>query len=219
MNVVFGAITLRVVLIEIAGLGLTFLAEREHEELSQASGVQGWILRKRLAVRDYLEKAETLLGRTLNGVWVKLQRLIAPDEHLLRQLRHVQSLAIDHPARITPAEVNSLWSNLMTRRFRTHRNWMLVDATLAVPAVLLALLPGPNLVGYWLVYRAMVHLLALLGARSGRTIAVKFVPHVELDLCVTSEDVERITQLAEHLEIPGFETLVNAYATPTAASR
>ena len=210
---------MRVVLIEIAGLGSTFIAEREHDESAHTTGVRGWLLRKRLVLLDDLDKAQSRIGRTLNGIWVRLQRLIAPDEHLLRQLRHASSLAIDHPARMTTTEVAALWSDLLTQRRRKHGFWMVVDVTLAAPAVVLALLPGPNLIGYWLVYRALIHLFAVLGARSGTTIATKFIPHAELNTCVTSGDVERIEQLATHLEIPGFANLVNAYAPSTKAPR
>jgi hypothetical protein len=204
---------MRVVLVDVAGLGWTFLAERDPDESASSKGVRGWLARKRIGLLDELGKARGRLGSVLGQFWVRLQRLIAPDEHLLRQLRHAQTLVIDHAARMTSEEVSALWSDLLTRRIRKHAFWMTLDALLAIPSVLLAILPGPNLVGYWLAYRAIVHLLAMLGARSGRTIATTFVPRAELDAPVMSGDQERIERMAEHLEIPGFASLVAAYAT------
>lgn len=207
---------MRVVLVEVAGLGLTFLAERDLDDSSSSPGLRGWLARTRIGLLNELGKADGQFGSVLSRFWVRLQRLIAPDEHLMRQLRHARTLAIDHPGRLTTGEVSSLWSELLSRRIGKHAFWMTVDALLAIPSVLLAILPGPNLVGYWLAYRAVVHLLAMLGARSGRTIATTFVPRAELDASVVSGDIERI---AAHLEIPGFATLVAACATRTETSR
>ena len=206
---------MRVVLIEIPGLGPTFLAERDPDEEASSRGIRGWLARKRRALLEELERPGTLLGATLGRVWIRLQRLIAPDEHLLRRLRHARTLAIDHPARMSPDLVKSLWGDLLKRRRRDHGFWVVVDSLLAAPAALLAVLPGPNVIGYWLLYRAIVHLLAILGARSGETVETTFVPHPELDEAVMPGDARRIAELSEHLMIPEFVALMAAYAPTT----
>lgn len=206
---------MRVVLIEITGLGPTLLAERDLEGDLPPAGVRGRLARKRLAILDELERPGTLLGATLGRIWVRLRRLVAPDEHLLRRLRRASTLAIDHPARLTSDRVESLWNELLAKRRRKHGFWLVVDGLLAGPAALLTILPGPNLIGYWLLYRAIVHLLALLGARSGKTIETVLVPHAELDKTVASGDEGHIATISAHLEIPEFAALVAAYAPTT----
>jgi hypothetical protein len=206
---------MRVVLIEIEGLGPTFLAEHEPDNAAEVAGVRGWLARRRLAILETLEDPHGWIGSTLGRLWVRLHRLVSPDEHLLRRLRVADSLAIDHPARMTQEQVESLWSALLARRSRKHRFWLAVDGLLAIPGAFLAVLPGPNLIGYWLAYRAFVHLLAVLGARSGRTIARKFFPHAELDARVLPGDDGQIAGLAAHLDIPQLGLLVAAYAPPT----
>ena len=206
---------MRMVLIEIKGLGPTFLAERDPDEAGSSSGVVGRLARMREALIDRLEKPGTILGATLGRVWLRLQRLVAPDEHLLRRLRRAESLAIDHPARSSSEHVKALWGDLLTRRRRKHRFWLVVDSLLAAPAAFLALLPGPNLIGYWLFYRAIVHLLALLGVRAGGTVDTILVPHTELDEIVDPADADRVARLSAHLMIPEFAALMAAYAPTT----
>jgi hypothetical protein len=205
----------RVVLIEIAGLGPTFLAEGDLDEGPPPAGVFGWLAGRRQALLDELERPGTLLGATLGRIWVRLQRLVAPDEHLLRRLRRARSLAIDHPSLMTPKRVESLWGDLLAKRRRKHGTWLVVDGLLAAPSALLAILPGPNLIGYWLLYRAIVHLLAFLGARSGKTIETVLDPHAELDGTVAAGDDGRIAEISAHLKIPEFAALVAAYAPKT----
>ena len=205
---------MRVVLIEIKGLGPTFIAEHEPDDATHSTGVRGWLARRRHAVLGALENPKGWLGSTIGRIWVRLQRLISPDEHLLRRLRHADSLTIDHPARMASEVVASLWSALIAKRARKHRLWMVVDGSLAIPGAFLAILPGPNLLGYWLAYRAVLHLLAVLGARSGRRIVPVFIPRSELDAPVSPGDDEQIAGIAAHLDIPEFGLLVAAYAPP-----
>ncbi len=181
---------MRVVLVEIAGLGPTFLAEREPDEALPPKGILGWLARKRLAIFEAMERPRTRTFAILGWVWKRLHRLVAPDEHLLRRLRRAGSLAIDHPLRLTTDQVGLLWDDLLKARARRHRFWLVVDGVLAAPAALLALLPGPNLIGYWLLYRAIVHLLAFLGARSGRRMETVLVARAELDEIVSVGDDE-----------------------------
>ena len=82
------------------------------------------------------------------------------------------------------------WDAFLTSSRRRHWPWFVVNAVVSPLTVLLAPLPGPNLIGYWIAYRAVHHLLILIGIRKvrDRRVAVAFSPVEGLDAAADLDD-------------------------------
>ena len=66
------------------------------------------------------------------------------------------------PAR-SEVDVRAHWQNYLTRQWRRHLFWLGFNAVIAPISVILAILPGPNLIGYWFAYRAVHHVFVVWG--------------------------------------------------------
>jgi hypothetical protein len=128
--------------------------------------------------------AEGRLALGARRVWGWLQRFRHPDERLLVHLRSATGLEIRYPATMGLAEARLAWDEYLKRRLVRHFLWFAVNLLLSPITLLLAPLPGPNVIGYWFVYRAVHHFLVLIGLRraKGGRVATTFHPSVELDV-------------------------------------
>lgn len=140
-------------------------------------GARGWLERKLRAMRVALEQSESGMGRTLRRLrdWLHLQ--ISPDETLLRGLRSSKLIAVYHPTTMTAEESVAAWREYLGTRQRYHGFWFALNAVLSPLGVLLTPIPGPNVVAYWFVYRAICHFLAIMGISRGRRGRIPTVFH------------------------------------------
>jgi len=90
------------------------------------------------------------------------------EQRLLWHLRNQQSACLHFPDDMTePASVNELRDQL-GHDFRKHRNWLAFHSVvLVVTTPFLFWVPGPNVIGYYFLFRAVGHFLSLRGARQG----------------------------------------------------
>ncbi len=193
---------MRVLLVVIAGVGATFLPEPSPPRPLAQAGERGWFERRRVVVAQALEHGQGLTARTLRGAWRLLQRLVDRDESLLRSLRSADRIDVDHPSVMTEHEVRRRWDNYLLGRMWKHRTWLIIDALLCPCSLILVPLPGPNVVGFWLVYRTVLHGLAARGAsrcRAGRA-SLSCRPRTDLDSPIERGDHERIDRLSASID-------------------
>ena len=57
------------------------------------------------------------------------------------------------------------WNAFLAEGLRRHRPWFVVNLLISPLTVVLAPLPGPNIIGYWFVFRAWQDGMILLGIR------------------------------------------------------
>jgi hypothetical protein len=110
----------------------------------------------------------SLFGR----VKARLLRWVAEslaEQRLLWQLRGRAEAMLVHPDDLTDAQASQLLRRSLQRDWERHRFWMIVDALGGAGSVLLILLPGPNLIGYYFLFRIVGHFLSLRGARNALT--------------------------------------------------
>lgn len=103
--------------------------------------------------------------------WDWLHARTHPDEPLLARLRTAARVELHHPRHLPADAVHAAWLEHLKRARRRHWGWFVANLLVAPVTVLLAPLPGPNLVGYWFAYRALHHGLILHGlghVRRGR---------------------------------------------------
>jgi hypothetical protein len=89
------------------------------------------------------------------------------EQRLLWQLRGRADATLIHPDDLTDAQAHQVLRRSLQRDWERHRFWMIVDALGGVASVLLILVPGPNLIGYYFLFRIVGHYLSLRGARRG----------------------------------------------------
>jgi hypothetical protein len=128
----------------------------------------GWIERK---WRDWNEKIEASEGGA--GAWIRralkfLERFVAADEAMLRALRHARAIEIEHPANVQPRAVRRAWRFYLAREQGRHLFWFITCMLILPVSVLLSLLPGPNVFGFWFAFRVGGHGLALRGIHRAR---------------------------------------------------
>jgi hypothetical protein len=143
--------------------GLT-RSEMAHHD-SHKGAARGWVEEKFRSAREGIRKSKKGLGKGLAKTWDWLHGLIPSDESMLTNLRLAQELAIHHPSAMTEIEAKQAWCTYLRRRRISHAIWFVLNLLLAPISLLLAPIPGPNLIGYWFVFRAVSHLLALRGIR------------------------------------------------------
>lgn len=149
------------------------------EELAGA----GWLTRKTSGMRMGLSEKEGGLGPRMARLMARLERFSPPDEPMLRGLRPAHAIELVHPPGDDPKAARRAWRRYLKRRTMPQVWGMLLNGMIAPVSVLLAVIPGPNVIGYWFAYRAICRLLAFLGIRRalGRRFRVVSVPSPALD--------------------------------------
>jgi hypothetical protein len=174
--------------VEPALAGRVFYAEAPGDEAGEEDeatghGLRGWAEAKLRRVKANWRQSRGRAAVMSRKVWDWLERHAHPDEALLARLRSARAIELHHPASLSGDEVGAAWSAFLAGGRRRHWPWFLVHALAAPLSVVLAPMPGPNLVGYWFVYRAIHHWLILVGlgrARRGR-VPTRFRPSAALD--------------------------------------
>ena len=166
---------------------------------------RGWLDRKGRALAEALGRSEGSVVSWFRGVWTWLHRWTGPDEEMLRSLRLATDYELAYPPTRTEEEARGAWTHYLAVRKRRHLAWLAFNAAIVPGAALLALLPGPNVLGYWFFYRAVMHLLAWLGTRRAlaRADTTAYRPLEDLDDPVPTSEVGR-RALADRLGSPGL---------------
>jgi hypothetical protein len=131
----------------------------------------GWLDRKWRLWRQRLAEAESRTGRVLRSLEHRMLRFVAADEAMLRTFRTAKPEILIHPENFPVATILRLWRHYLAREQRRHQFWLLINLVLLPPAVLLAVLPGPNIFGFWFAFRVAGHALALAGIAPARRTA------------------------------------------------
>ncbi|HXE79184.1 MAG TPA: hypothetical protein VNK41_00395 [Vicinamibacterales bacterium] len=97
------------------------------------------------------------------------------EQRLLWHLRKQQQATLVHPDDLDPLRADALVRTQLRADYDKHRRWLIVDAVLLVLSGALVIVPGPNLIAYYLAFRVVGHYLSLRGARQGLE-RVRWVP-------------------------------------------
>jgi hypothetical protein len=184
--------------------------EDESVAIPARGGVRGWAERKYQSLQTTLSSAESGVGLRMRHAWEWLQQRTSPDETLLRALRNVKMIHLYHPSTLDAEEARARWTNYLKGRGRHHTIRLVLNALVTPLTVLLAPIPGPNIIGYWFLYRAVCHLLARRGARSAldEGTGTQFLSSVALGQSLSAENEEGLSSLAERLELKNLEAFM-----------
>jgi hypothetical protein len=143
------------------------------------------------------------------------------EQRLLWQLRGKDEVLLVYPFDITEAQARQLLKRSLQRDWEKHRFWLVIDLIGAAASALLILVPGPNFIGYYFVFRIVGHYFSLRGARRAMTVvtwtAQPSLPLGQLRPLLAEEpDVraERVRQIAAALDLEHLASFFQRSATP-----
>jgi Mitochondrial K+-H+ exchange-related len=160
-----------------------------------------------------------VVGR-LRQAWDWLHRRLAPDEAMLKRLGRATRIKLYHPASMDSSEIQRTWREYLARRRRRHWFWLVVTLLVAPLTVVLTVVPGPNVIGYWFVYRAVCHLRVVLGTRRalGDRVATSVHPTPALEPAPGLAEGRWVARIARRFRLRGLgEFLDRVAAEPEAA--
>jgi hypothetical protein len=141
------------------------------------------------------------------------------EQRTLWSLRGMTSADFFYSDNLTESSAADTRTQLLAHARRRHGWWLLVNlAGVAVTAVLV-LLPGPNVIGYYFVFRVIAHYLSWSGARQALVRTTwRGQPEPALTELATLARVpsdaraERVAAIAEGLHLPPLVEYFDRYA-------
>lgn len=198
-----------------------FYSEGPESVEMSADGARPLGADRRRGLRNFLERkvrfwqlsiarSKRGVGSAVRAVWDWLQRFVGPDETLLRGLRSAKNVNLHHPSEMGDEAARAAWTRYLKGRWVHHLIWLLVDLLLSIGSLALMILPGPNVIGFWLVYRTACHGLALIGVRRAthREVITELEPIEALDLPVEGAGQEAVDQLADRCGLKALDVFL-----------
>jgi hypothetical protein len=105
-------------------------------------------------------------GRLRAAVTRRLAEAVA-EQRLLWHLRHLDNAQLVHPDDVPSASALAAAQQLLRADRDKHRRWLVIDLLLTLLSAPVALLPGPNLLAYYFLFRVIGHYLSWRGADRG----------------------------------------------------
>jgi hypothetical protein len=162
----------------------------------------------------------------LSRVQRRLMRWIAErvaEQRLLWKLRRVETASLYIPADHDPADAERRFRQGLQRDGDRHLRLLVGHAIGLALAAPMALVPGPNLLGYFFTFTVVSHFLSFRGARRGTSrVQWTLVPSdalAELGRALTAaahDRHQRIHEIAAELRLPRLAVFVERMAVPSA---
>ncbi len=90
------------------------------------------------------------------------------EQRLLWHLRRQHEATLVYPDDLDGTQAMAITRSALQRDFERHRFWLIIDGLAAlVLGPLFFLVPGPNLIAYYFLFRTVGHWLSMRGARHG----------------------------------------------------
>jgi hypothetical protein len=175
-----------------------------------------------LVEQSRLGAANSRLGRFRDGVVCRLAENIA-EQRTLWGLRGCSHATLVYPSTLGEAEARRTLQTLAAHARRYHFRWLVVDLLLAIASGVLALVPGPNLLAYYFLFRLIGHLQSWRGARQA---AERIEWTLTADECLSelaslvnvprAARAMRVEAIAERLNLPRLSAYFDRVAVPSA---
>jgi Mitochondrial K+-H+ exchange-related len=194
------------------------------------AGVHGWFRARYQRFHSAWLHADSGALLWMRRSWDWLHSWAHPDETMLARLWSARRVDLHHPAARSADEVRTIWTDYLKRQGRRHLAWLIVNGVIAPFALLLFVLPGPNLIGYWFAYRAIHHSLVVWGIRrvQRNKVLTELHPMAALDLPIERDsDGNTVhaalsgaaTRLDEHVNWHSSSLGARVASTPTVDTR
>ena len=196
----------------VAGRGFfARMRAKFHEQLTEA---------ERARHQKAIEEPKTFLGRMQKRSLRWIAERMA-EQRLLWHLRKVDTATLHASADLPAGEAETIMRANLKWDAEHHRNRLILHTLALIAVVPVALVPGPNVLGYLFTFTVVGHFLAWRGAVKGlHYIAWTVAPNSALtDLrrafSVDAADRHRIiSDVAHRLHMPKMARFVEQMATP-----
>jgi hypothetical protein len=140
----------------------------------------------------------------------KLAAAVA-EQRVLWQLRNATAARLHHPVTITSPRAIELAIAEFKKDFAKHRLWCVIDGVIVIATGVVAIVPGPNLLAYYFIFRAVGHFFSFQGARKGMNpalwTAVASAPLADLQQALSLDTKTRTDRIAAVEAALGLERL------------
>ena len=162
------------------------------------------------------------MARWRDRIVCRLAESIA-EQRTLWALRECEAATAEYPAHLEESAARGILNDLLSKARRHHGRWLIVDLLLSIASAVLTVVPGPNLLAYYFLFRLVGHLQSWRGARTAldRT-AWTFVPNQELTELASLVEVPRsaraprVAAIAARLNLPRLSAFFDRAAVPSA---
>lgn len=161
------------------------------------------------------------IARWRDALVRRLAETIA-EQRTLWGLRGCASARLLFPSTLTPDSARSILNALLAQGRRHHGWWLAIDILLLVGSAVLALVPGPNLIAYYFLFRLVGHLQSWRGARDGlERVAWTLEPNQSLAELASLVDLpraaraSRVAAIAARLNLPRLSAFFDRAAVPS----
>jgi hypothetical protein len=140
-------------------------------------------------------------GGLRRAITSRLAHVVA-SQRLLWALRHTTDVRLIHPDDLTADQARAAAHIRLRRDVEKHLWWAEIETLLALASIPLVFVPGPNVVGYYFLFRAGAHVLSWRGAKTGLKRAVwRPQPSAELTALRSTLTLDRRTRAARAEEL------------------
>jgi hypothetical protein len=159
------------------------------------------------------------LARWRDRVIAALAESIA-EQRTLWALGAVHTATLYLPASLGTDEARRVLSGSLSAARRYHARWLAVDLVGLTISGALAIVPGPNMLAYYFVFRVVGHLQSYRGARRGLGLTWSFVADEGLAELVTlvhesyTGRARRVEAIAARMGLPHLPVFFDRVATP-----
>lgn len=163
-----------------------------------------------------------LAARWRDRIVCRLAETVA-EQRTLWALTKTNKVTVRFASTLDVAAARSVLFTALADARRHHLRWLIIDATLLVVSGLLALVPGPNLLAYYLAFRVVGHAQSWRGSRQGLVRVIwAFEPDpalAELGLLVDMPRDARaplVAAIATRLNLQRLSSFFDRVAAPSA---
>ena len=158
-------------------------------------------------------------GRIRRWITRKLAEAVA-EQRLLWHFRHATDAHFYYPGDISESAAIETSRQLLASDRDKHRRWFIIDGLLTILSGVLAIVPGPNVLAYYFIFRTVGHFFSMRGAERALT-GVAWTNTASPQLAAIREaltlDAEtrctRIEQIAANLGLSRLEKFVERTRT------
>ena len=205
----------------------------EQDETDEPAEGRGFFARMRAKFNEQLKDAEharhqkaieepkTFLGRLKKRSMRWMAERIA-EQRLLWHLRKVDTATLHAPADLPAVEAEKIMRANLKWDADNHRNRLILHSLALIAAVPVALVPGPNILGYLFTFTVVGHFLAWRGAVKGlHQISWTVAPNPALSdlrraFSLNADARHRmISDVSHRLHMPRMARFVEQMATPS----
>lgn len=145
------------------------------------------------------------------------------EQRTLWALRGIDRATLHIPVTLDPADARQRLMHDLAHARRHHLRWLIVDTIFMVLSAALAIVPGPNVLAYYFIFRCVGHLQSWRGARQGMDrMTWTFTRDAALTELQALVDVPRsarssqVKAIAERLELRHLADFFDRVAIPSA---